>query len=110
MSIFLQSVPTLMMNGSLSHDNIHGDQSDHKVNSQLAALNEAFSRLEEEGGTGTGYYNAESIERPRRKGGKIVKRLSYVERSYKKLTNETYSSGSLGPTKNTTNLVEYSHQ
>lgn len=97
-----------MISGPQAHsrNNRLAAHTEHKVNTQLAALNEALTRLEEEGGGGTGYYNAESIERPRRKGGQIVKRLSYVERSYKKLTNETYSSGSgsLGPIENTIDL------
>ena len=100
-----------MINGPLSQNNKLAAHTENKVDTQLAALNEAFSKLEEEGGGGGGYYNAESIERPRRRGGKIVKRLSYVERSYKKLTNERYSSesGSLGPTENTTNLTTYAY-
>lgn len=84
------------------------DKKFEAVNDQLAALNEALTILDDEGGeVGGRDYSVESIERPRRKaGGKIVKRLSHVERSYQRLTNDTYStSSSLNKaTRNTTNL------
>ena len=84
---------------------------DH-VNDQLAALNEALTILDDEEGGETGGrgYSVESIERPRRRaGGKIVKRLSYVEHSYQRLTNDTYStSSSLNKAiRNTTHLDEW---
>ena len=79
------------------------------VGSHLAALNEALSKIEEDGNgdTPTSPYAMESIERPKRRrvaGVKVTrKRMSYVERSYKQLTNDMYSESSLvGPTETTT--------
>ena len=76
------------------------------VGNQLAALNQALSQIEEDenGGTPVPSYPVESIERPRRRaGGKVAKRLSYVERSYNRLTNDMYSENSLvGPSQYTT--------
>ena len=79
------------------------------MGNQLAALNRALSQIEEDedGGPTVTNYAVESIERPRRRvGAKIMKRLSYVERSYNKLTNDVYSNNSLvGPSeRNTTDL------
>ena len=82
------------------------------VSSRLAALNEALSKIEEDGNgdTPVSHYAVESIERPKRKviaGAKVNKRLSYVERSYKQLTNDMYSDSSLvGPTETTTTDLE----
>ena len=79
------------------------------VSSRLAALNEALSKIEEDGNGDrpVSHYAVESIERPKRKviaaGVKINKRLSYVERSYNQLTNDMYSDSSLvSPTETTT--------
>ena len=85
------------------------------VDSQLAALNEALSKIEEDGGGGStpvrlSGYAAESIERPKRRiGPNIAKRMSYVEKSYQKLTNDVYSENSLiGPSElNTTDLSKW---
>ncbi len=66
------------------------------VSNQLVTLNAALIRLDEEEGfsTSPGNYYAESIERQRpKKGG--TSRLSYVEHSYNKLTNEVYSRDSI---------------
>ena len=67
------------------------------VSNQLDVLNAAMIQLNEEEGfasSSPGTYHVESIERPRKRGGRVSKRLSYVEHSYNKLTNDTYS-GSL---------------
>ncbi len=72
---------------------------DH-VNDRLAALNQALARMEEESGPD---YSMESIERPRKRND-IKRRLSYVEHSYNKLTNDTYSSDSIGGIRNTVHL------
>ena len=77
------------------------------VGNQLAALNQALSQIEEDENGGTlpaPSYPVESIERPRRRAGaKVTKRLSYVERSYNRLTNDIYSEDSLvGPSEYTT--------
>lgn len=89
------------------------------VDSRIAALNEALSQIEEDDNGGRGgthgpvsrsSYAAESIERPRRRiGPNIAKRMSYVERSYNKLTNDVYSENSLiGPSEaNTTDLSKW---
>ena len=84
------------------------------VDSHLAALNEALSKIEEDGNgdTPVSHYAMESIERPRRRiGPKIAKRLSYVECSYNRLTNDVYSENSLvGPSEtNTTDLSAWAH-
>lgn len=88
---FLQSVPTLQLKWTLQNPQAQG-LSD-PVSDQLLTLNAALTRLEEETGFSPGTYNVESIERPRKRGGRVVgKRLSYVEHSYKQLTNNTYST------------------
>jgi len=73
------------------------------VNDRLAALNRALTQLQEEEG---GEYSVESIERPRvKKNSGIKRRLSYVEHSYNKLTNSTYTTNdSLQGTRNTVHL------
>jgi len=48
----------------------------------LSALNEAMSALDSDSGPREPQY-----------GGKIVRRLSYVEHSYQQLTNNVYSEG-----------------
>ena len=81
------------------------------VDSHLAALNDALSKIEEDGAPAS-HYAMESIQRPRRKiGPNIAKRLSYVERSYNRLTNDVYSENSLvGPSEtNTTDLSTWAH-
>ena len=94
------------------HGQIRGTKP-QAVGNQLAALNEALRQIEEEGNgeTPTPSYPVESIERPRRRvvGAKIAKRLSYVERSYNRLTNDVYSENSLvGPSEcNTTDLNKW---
>lgn len=68
------------------------------VGNQLAALNQALSQVEEDenGSTPVPSYPVESIERPRRRTGrKVAKRLSYIEWSYNRLTNDVYSENSL---------------
>ena len=66
------------------------------VSNHLVTLNTALTRLDENNpfSSTPEAYHMQSIERPRKKGGRIVKRLSYVEHSYNKLTNDTYSSAS----------------
>lgn len=103
-----QSVPTLQLKWTLQNSRDQG-LSDESVSSQLQMLNKALTRLEEEGfSSSPGAYHMESIERPRKRGGRIIgggnKRLSYVEHSYKQLTNDTYSSDSLRPVKPTPHL------
>lgn len=71
------------------------DNDSAQIDENLFALNRTMSELDEEA----------NPERPR-KGGKIVRRLSYVEHSYKQLTNDTYSANSLGRTQNTTDLLD----
>ena len=84
------------------------------VDSHLAALNDVLSKIEEDGigDAPVSHYAMESIERPRRRiGPMIAKRLSYVEHSYNRLTNDVYSENSLiGPSEtNTTNLSAWAH-
>jgi hypothetical protein len=90
---------------------LRGAKPPKAVGNQLAALNQALSQIEEDenGGSSlpaTTSYPVESIERPRRRrvlGAKVAKRLSYVERSYNRLTNDVYSENSLvGPSEYTT--------
>ena len=84
------------------------------VSNHLVALNSALTRLDEENAFSSTpeAYNMQSIERPRKRGGRIVKRLSYVEHSYNKLTNDTYSSGSssLQPVHASPNLDSWAGQ
>lgn len=98
----LQSVPTLKVNGPHHCGQTPGAMKQKATGDQLAALNQALSQIEEDENGGTlpvppaTSYPAESIERPRKRvGAKIVKRLSYVEHSYNKLTNDMYSENSL---------------
>lgn len=83
------------------------------VSNQLVTLNAALTRLEEETGFSSstpGAYQVESIERPRKRGGRVLgNRLSYVEHSYNQLTNDTYSSNSssLRPVKATIDLDSF---
>jgi hypothetical protein len=79
------------------------------VSDQLLTLNAALNRLDEENALSPGAYHMESIQRPRKKGGRVVSgnRLSYVEHSYNQLTNDTYSSSNSStvyPVKAVTNL------
>ncbi len=71
-----------------------------RVNDRVAALNRALARLQEEGPG----YSVESIERPRKRSSEIKKRLSYVEHSYQRLTNDTYSTDSIRDTRNSVKL------
>ena len=103
--ISVQSVPTLQLKWTLQNPQAQG-LSD-PVSDQLLTLNAALTRLEEETGYSPGTYHMESIERPRKRGGRVVgNRLSYVEHSYQQLTNDTYSSNSssVHPVKAVTNL------
>lgn len=70
------------------------DATGDPVEKNLVLLNRTMSELDKEA----------NPERPR-KGAKIVRRLSYVEHSYKQLTNDVYSADSLGHTQNTTDLL-----
>ena len=106
----MQSVPTIKVNGVRRDHQVQLRAKKPKaVGNQLAALNQALSQIEEDENGGSlppaPSYPVESIERPRRRvlGAKIAKRLSYVERSYNRLTNDVYSENSLvGPSEYTT--------
>lgn len=104
MSIFYipQSVPALQLKWTLQNAKELSDP----IGNQLVTLNAALTKLDEESGFSStpGAYNVESIERPRKRVAGIVKRLSYVEHSYKQLTNDTYSSNCLHPVKATRRL------
>lgn len=90
-------------------DPVPPDTSD-PVSNQLLALNRALTQLNEDDdalpNSRPVSYHVESIERPRKRSGGgrkgIGDRLSYVEHSYNRLTNDMYSSKSLYP-------VEHSH-
>lgn len=101
-------MPSLQLKWALQNPQAQG-LSD-PVSNQLLTLNAALTRLEEEdpsSSSGAGPYAVESIERPRRRGGRgrlSGNRLSYVEHSYNQLTNDTYSANSLHPVKATAQL------
>lgn len=105
-------MPTLQLKWSMKNSSqvLPNPVSDH-----LVTLNTALTRLDEENAffstPNPEAYHMQSIERPRKRGGRIVKRLSYVEHSYNKLTNDTYSSGSssLQPVQATPNLDTWCH-
>ena len=100
---YMQSDPALKpVNGVRQHTLPVKEKFDH-VNNRLAALNRALARMEEEEGPD---YSMESIERPRKRN-EIKKRLSYVEHSYNKLTNDTYTSDSIHGTRNTVHLDDW---
>ena len=82
-----QSVP------ALSDHRRHNSEGD-PVDDHLALLNEAMSHLD-------------TAANGPRNGTKLVRRLSYVEQSYHKLTNDTYSRSSLQPTSNTLDLDQW---
>lgn len=106
-NILTQSVPTIKVNGLRRELPVQLRRAKPKaVGNQLAALNRALSQIEDDGNGGSlpaTSYPVESIERPRRKmGAKMAKRLSYVERSYNRLTNDVYSEESIvGPSEYT---------
>lgn len=83
-------MPTLQLKWSMQNSQVLSDP----VSNHLVALNTALTRLDENTPFSSTPAAYQSIERPRKKGGRVVKRLSYVEHSYNKLTNDTYSSGS----------------
>ncbi len=101
-------LPTLQSDPALK--SVNGDKQgslpvkEKFVNDRLAALNRALARLDEEAGPN---YSVESIERPRKKSSEIKKRLSYVEHSYNRLTNDTYSTDSIRETRNTVHLDDW---